>query len=62
MRYGVYECKETKCTTYWAFSLDVCEEAERKGFVKVKETETEMEAIREAERLNSLIAKQKGRH
>ena len=61
MRYGVYECKETNCTTYWAFSSDVFEEAEKKGFVKVKQTETEYQAIREAERLNSLIAKQKGR-
>lgn len=61
MRYGVYKCEETKCTTYWAFSLDVFEEAAKRGFVKVKETGMEMEAIREAERLNRLIAKQKGR-
>lgn len=62
MRYGVYKCEETNCTTYLAFSSDVFEEAEKRGFMKVKETETEMEAIREAERLNRLIAKQKGRH
>lgn len=30
MRYGVYQCEETKCTTYWAFSSDVFEEAEKK--------------------------------
>ncbi|MFN2938411.1 hypothetical protein ACKX2D_05105 [Lachnospiraceae bacterium YH-ros2226] len=62
MRYGVYQCKETKCTTYWAFSSDICEEAEKRGFMKVKETEMEMEAIQEARRLNALIANQKGRH
>lgn len=50
-KYGVY-CEKTNRTIYRVFSSDVFEEAERKGFVKVRETETEMEAIQEARRFN----------
>ena len=46
MKYGIYKFAAEKGMTYWPFSVDCNEEAEKKGFVKIGETRTRAEAIK----------------
>ena len=49
MKYGIYKLDEKNCTTYWTFPL--AEEAENMGFIKIGETRTKAEAIKEVEKM-----------
>lgn len=44
MKYGIYEVKDSNCTTYWIFPLADNDEAEEMGFKKIGETRTKAEA------------------
>ena len=51
MKYGIYEAKESNCTTYWTFNLKDNEEAEKMGFKKIGETRTKAEALKAVDKL-----------
>lgn len=51
MKYGIYEAKDSNCTTYWTFSLKDNEEAEKMGFNKIGETRTKAEALKAVDKL-----------
>lgn len=45
MRYGIYKLEEKNYTTYWEYTLDLNEQAEKNEFVKLGEVDTWEEQI-----------------
>jgi len=51
MKYGIYEAKDSNCTTYWTFNLKDNEEAEKMGYKKIGETRTKAEAYKAVDKM-----------